>query len=68
VGSLQDFFYDLFFAFLKERGHSRTLIFDEIDFLRDDDVLYNFSRSGEFKEFNERQFIQIIGVPNKGNL
>jgi cell division control protein 6 len=58
-GVSSGFFYDLFFAFLKERGHSLTLIFDEIDFLRDDDILYNFSRSGEFKELNVRQFIQI---------
>ena len=65
-GVSSGFFYDLFFAFLKESGHSLTLIFDEIDFLKDDDVLYNFSRSGEFKELNERQFIQIIGVSNTG--
>ncbi len=60
------YFYDLFYSYLKKQGHSLTIIFDEIDFLKDDNVLYNFSRSGEFKELNERQFIHIIGVSNTG--
>ncbi len=60
------YYYDLFYSYLKKQGHSLTVIFDEIDFLKDDNVLYNFSRSGEFKELNERQFIHIIGVSNTG--
>jgi len=60
------YYYDLFYLHLKKQGHSLTIIFDEIDFLKDDNVLYNFSRSGEFKELNERQFIHIIGVSNTG--
>jgi len=60
------YYYDLFFSYMKKQGHSLTIIFDEIDFLKDDNVLYNFSRSGEFRELNERQFIHIIGVSNTG--
>ena len=60
------YYYDIFFSYMKKQSHSLTIIFDEIDFLKDDNVLYNFSRSGEFKELNERQFIHIIGVSNTG--
>jgi Cdc6-like AAA superfamily ATPase len=43
-----------------------TIIFDEIDFLKDENVLYDFSRSAELKQLNEIQFIHIIGVSNTG--
>lgn len=56
----------MFYSYLIKQGYSLTIIFDEIDFLKDDNVLYNFSRSGELKELNERQFIHIIGISNKG--
>jgi archaeal cell division control protein 6 len=60
------YYYDQFFSYMKKQGQSLTIIFDEIDFLKDDNVLYNFSRSGEFRDLNERQFIHIIGVSNTG--
>jgi len=65
-GVTSGYYYDIFYQALKENGHSLTIIFDEIDHLRDDNVLYNFSRLGEFKDLNEGQFIHIIGVSNSG--
>jgi archaeal cell division control protein 6 len=65
-GVTSGYYYDIFYKALKEKGCSLTIIFDEIDHLRDDNILYNFSRSGEFKDLNEGQFIHIIGVSNSG--
>lgn len=60
------YYSDIFFSYLKKQTHSLTIIFGEIDFLKDDNVLYDFSRSGELKQLNEIQFIHIIGVSNTG--
>jgi len=65
-GVTSGYYYDIFYKALKEKSYSLTIIFDEIDRLRDDNILYNFSRSGELKDLNEGQFIHIIGVSNSG--
>lgn len=65
-GLATGYYYDLLFDFLKHEGYSVTIIFDEIDFLKDIDIIYNFSRTGEYDDLNDRQYIQIIGLSNTG--
>ena len=39
-GVTSGYYYDIFYSVLRELGHSLTIIFDEIDHLRDDNILY----------------------------
>ncbi|HEY3361357.1 MAG TPA: AAA family ATPase, partial [Methanosarcina sp.] len=63
-GVASGFFYDLFYELLRQKEYSLTLIFDEIDKVQDDNIIYKFSRAGEFKELKEKQYIHIIGISN----
>lgn len=63
-GVASGFFYDLFYELLRQKNYSLTLIFDEIDKIKDDSIIYNLIRAEEFKEVNGRQYIHIIGILN----
>lgn len=65
-GVASGFFYNLFYELLQQKDYSLTVIFDGIDKIQDDSIIYNFSRAGEFKELNERQYIHIVGISNAG--
>lgn len=63
-GYSMDYYYDAVFSVLKTLNTSLILILDEIDFLRSDDVLYNFSRAVPNGEIDKKQFIRVIGLSN----
>ncbi|MEN6291276.1 MAG: AAA family ATPase, partial [Methanobacterium sp.] len=51
------YYYDALFGLLNSQNKALIVILDEIDFLRSDDVLYNFSRAVSNEELKDGRFI-----------
>ena len=59
-----DVYYNTLFSLMKTKNVAIILILDEIDFLKSDNILYNFTRAVANDEVEGRQFISIIGLSN----
>lgn len=57
-------YYDTLFQLMNAQNTALIVILDEIDFLKSDDVLYNFSRAISNEELKEGRFISVIGLSN----
>jgi len=64
TGHSLNFYYDELFKLMNEKNTALIVILDEIDFLRSDNVLYNFSRAVANEELKDGRFISIIGLSN----
>jgi len=64
TGYSLNYYYDALFSALKKSNTGLIVILDEIDFLKSDDVLYNFSRAVSNDELGMNQFIKVIGLSN----
>jgi len=58
------YYYDALYDTIKEKNISLVVVLDEIDYLKGDGILYNFSRAGEMHELPERHFLTTIGISN----
>jgi cell division control protein 6 len=58
------YYYDELWKVIRENNVSLVVVLDEIDRLKDDELLYNLSRAGEMQKLPERHFISIIGISN----
>jgi cell division control protein 6 len=58
------YYYEELWNVIKEKNVSLVVVFDEIDRLKDDEILYNLSRAGEMQKLPERHFVCIIGISN----
>lgn len=63
-GRSLDYYYDVLFRLMNDKNTALIVILDEIDFLRSDNVLYNFSRAVANEELHDGRFISIIGLSN----
>jgi len=59
-----DYYYNELFKLMNTKNTALIVILDEIDFLRSDNVLYNFSRAIANEELFDGRFISIIGLSN----
>lgn len=59
-----DFYYSALWELIKEHNISLVVVLDEIDQLKQNDVLYMLSRAGESKLLPTRHFITTVGVSN----
>lgn len=66
-GLATEYYYDRLWEVMNERNTSIIIVLDEIDKLRDDTILYFFSRSKENFHLKENLFISIIGITNDIN-
>lgn len=57
-------YYQALWGALNSRGVSLLVVFDEIEYLRDTDILYNFSRVGENQSLSKRLFVSVVGLTN----
>lgn len=57
-------YYDILYSLLNDKNIAIILVIDEIDFIKADDVLYNFSRARSNQELSNGRFISIIGISN----
>lgn len=64
--SLSDY-YDEIWRLMIDKNLSLVLVLDEIDLLKDDDLLYALSRAKEFSFLPPHLFVNIIGVTNDVN-
>lgn len=64
TGHSLNYYYDELFKLMNEKNTALIVILDEIDFLRSDNVLYNFSRAVANEELQNGRFISIIGLSN----
>lgn len=64
TGYSLNYYYDALFDLLNSQNKALIIILDEIDFLKSDDVLYNFSRAVANEELKDRRFISVIGLSN----
>lgn len=60
-----DYYYAALWDLIRERDISLVVILDEIDQLKQNDVLYMLSRAGESKLLPVRHFITTVGISNK---
>jgi len=58
------YYYSALWDAIKEKNASVIVVLDEIDYLKNDDILYNLSRAGENHQLPEHHFISIIGISN----
>ncbi len=59
-----DRYYDALYSLLNSKNIALIVVLDEIDVLKADDVLYNFSRARSNGDLTEGRFISIIGLSN----
>ncbi len=59
-----DYYCNELYKLMDEKNTALIVILDEIDFLRSDNVLYNFSRAVANDELKEGKFISFIGLSN----
>jgi archaeal cell division control protein 6 len=64
-----NFYYEALYVTLTDKNLSLIVVLDEIDYLKGDGLLYNFSRAGEnrmgeVRVLPERHFITTIGISN----
>ena len=59
-----DYYYSALWELIKGRNISLVVVLDEIDQLKQTDVLYMLSRAGESKLLPIRHFITTVGVSN----
>jgi archaeal cell division control protein 6 len=59
-----DYYYAALWQLIRERNVSIVVVLDEIDQLKQNDVLYMLSRAGESKLLPTRHFITTVGVSN----
>ena len=59
-----DYYYSALWEMIKERNISLVVVLDEIDQLKQTDVLYMLSRAGESRLLPTRHFITTVGVSN----
>jgi len=59
-----DYYYAALWEMIKEKNISLVVVLDEIDQLKQNDVLYMLSRAGESKLLPTRHFITTVGVSN----
>jgi len=64
TGYSMDYYYDSLFHLMNTKNTALIVILDEIDFLRSEDVLYNFSRAVANEELQDGRFIRVIGLSN----
>jgi cell division control protein 6 len=64
TGYSLNYYYDALFGLMNNSNKALIVILDEIDFLKSDDVLYNFSRAVANEELKDRRFISVIGLSN----
>lgn len=60
-------YYNILWKEITEQNTSIILVLDEIDQLKDDDILYQFSRAGEMGVIPERRFVSVFGISNDLN-
>ena len=63
-GHSLDFYYAALWEQIKEQNISLVIVFDEIDHIKNTDILYNISRAGESNKLPIRHFISIIAITN----
>ena len=63
-GTSKDVYYNRLYDIIRTKNIGLIVVFDEIDFLTDDSVLYNFSRAIAAGKIINRQFITVIGITN----
>lgn len=63
-GYSMDFYYNALFQLMNVKNTALIVILDEIDFLRSDNVLYNFSRAIANEKLKDGRFISVIGLSN----
>ncbi|ADI75081.1 orc1/cdc6 family replication initiation protein (plasmid) [Methanohalobium evestigatum Z-7303] len=61
--SISEYYRHLWWV-LNKNNYSIIVVFDEIEHLKDDNVLYNLSRAGEYMKVNPNVNIGIIGTTN----
>ena len=59
-----DYYYNALFRLMNQQNKALVIILDEIDFLKSDNILYNFSRAVGNEELKDGRFIRIIGLSN----
>jgi len=59
-----DYYYSSLWELVKEKNISLVVILDEIDQLKQNDLLYMLSRAGESKLLPNRHFITTVGLSN----
>nr|WP_269634964.1 hypothetical protein [Methanohalobium evestigatum] len=55
--------YETLINLLKIRRTSLIVIFDEIDYLEDEGIIYNLSRE-DFEDIDDKLFISMVGITN----
>lgn len=63
-GTSKDVYYNRLYDIIRTKNIGLIAVFDEIDFLTDDSILYNFSRALAAGNLTDRQFITVIGITN----
>lgn len=63
-GFAMGYYYSALYRIIKEKNLSLVVVLDEIDYLKGDGILYNFSRAGESHEIPDHHFISLIGISN----
>ena len=58
------YYYQALWDVIKEKNVSLILVLDEIDRMKDDELLYNLSRAGEMQLLTDKHFICTIGISN----
>jgi len=58
------YYYSFLWNLISEQNISLIIVLDEIDYLKSDEVLYNFSRVGESGHLPLRHFLTTIGISN----
>jgi len=64
VGWSLDRYFDALYQLMNSMNVALVMVLDEIDALKADDVLYNFSRARSNEKLTEGRFISIIGLSN----
>jgi archaeal cell division control protein 6 len=63
-GHSMGYYYSSLWKIMIEQGTSMIVVLDEIDFLKSDNLLYNFSRAVSNGDLPQGQFIRIVGLSN----
>jgi len=59
-----DYYYSALWDIIQKWNVSLVIVLDEIDYLKNDVLLYNLSRAGESRLLPNRHFISTIGISN----
>lgn len=60
-------YYNILWREITDSNSSIIVVLDEINYLKDDDILYHLSRAGEMGNIPERRFISVFGISNDLN-